>query len=121
MDVTHIQVAIIGHLQWKSKLADFFYGVDKLDVSQVPDHAGCDFGKWLYSTGLQEFSGYSEMKTVESLHKTFHEKIKHSVLMPEEKRKSPEGKQALQNFKADCDTFVNLLETVQAKAERESI
>ncbi len=121
MDVTHIQVAIIGHLQWKSKLSDFFYGVDTLSVSQVPDHAGCDFGKWLYSSGLQEFSGYSEMKSVEALHKTFHEKIKHLVQMPEEKRKGPEGKQALEAFKMDCDTFVNLLETVQAKAEKQSI
>ena len=121
MDVAHIQVAIIGHFQCKSKLSDFFYWVDTLSVSQVPDHAGCDFGKWLYSSGLEEFSGYSEMKRVESLHKSFHEKIKHLVQMPEEKRKSAEGKQELQAFKADCDTFVNLLETVQAKAEKESI
>ncbi|WP_339133882.1 MAG: CZB domain-containing protein [Candidatus Electrothrix sp. GW3-4] len=121
MDVAHIQVAIIGHLQWKSKLSDFFYGVGDLTLSQVPDHAECDFGKWLYSSGLQEFSGYQEMTSVESLHKSFHEKIKYLVKMPIEKRKSAEGKQALQNFKADCDTFIKLLETVQAKASKESI
>jgi hypothetical protein len=41
--------------------------------------------------------------------------------MPEEKRKSAEGKKALQVFKTDYDIFVNLLEIVQAKAEKASI
>ncbi|WP_446008322.1 CZB domain-containing protein [Candidatus Electrothrix sp.] len=121
MDVTHIQTAIIAHLQWKSKLSDFFYGVEQLSVSQVPDHASCDFGKWLYSSGLQEFSAYSEMRRIETLHKEFHEKIKHLIQMPEEKRKSQEGRKALATFKTDCDVFVNLLESIEAKAKQESI
>lgn len=121
MDVTHIQTAIIAHLQWKAKLSDFFYGVEQLNVSQVPDHTGCTFGKWLYSSGLQEFSAYSEISRAESLHKTLHEEIKQLIQMPEEQRKGAEGHKALATFKTECDTFINLLESIEAKAKKESI
>jgi len=121
MDVTHIQMAIIAHLQWKSKLSDFFYGVEELNAAQVPDHTGCDFGKWLYGSGLQDFSAFSEMNRVEALHKAFHEKIKQLIEMPEEKRKGPEGREALSSFKAECDVFVDLLESIEAKAKTGSI
>lgn len=121
MDVAHIQTAIIAHLQWKSKLSDFFYGVEQLSIAQVPEHASCDFGKWLYGSGLQEFFAYSEMNRIETLHKEFHDKIKHLIQMPEEKRKGQEGRDALAAFKAECDVFVNLLEQVEIKAKKESI
>ncbi|WPD22177.1 MAG: CZB domain-containing protein [Candidatus Electrothrix scaldis] len=121
MDVTHLQVATIAHLQWKSKLSDFFYGVGSLTLAEVPDHANCEFGKWLYNSGLSEFSSYPEMKKVEALHTDFHQKIRQLVQMPEEVRKSSEGQQALSTFKAECDDFVNLLESVEAKAAKESI
>ena len=121
MDVAHIQTAIIAHLQWKSRLSDFFYGVERLSVSQVPDHTGCEFGKWLYDTGMQEFSSYSEMKRIEVLHREFHEKIKQLIQLPEDKRKDQEGREALAAFKSECDAFINLLESVEGKAKKESI
>ncbi|WPD21636.1 MAG: CZB domain-containing protein [Candidatus Electrothrix scaldis] len=108
-------------MQWKSKLSDFFYGVEQLSVAQVPDHSGCEFGRWLYGAGLQEFSAYSEMKRIEVLHKEFHKKIKQLIQMPEEKRKGQEGREALATFKSECDVFVNLLESVEEKAKKESI
>jgi hypothetical protein len=114
-------MASIVHLQWKSKLSDFFYGVEDLDISQVPDYRNCEFGQWLYSKGLTEFSAYSEMVQVESLHKEFHEKIKKLIQIPEEERKSAGGRNALEAFKKDCDAFLNLLNSVEAKAKRESI
>ena len=61
------------------------------------------------------------MKRVEALHKDFHEKIKQLVQMPEAQRSSSEGQQALNTFKAECDNFVNLLESIEAKAAKESI
>jgi hypothetical protein len=121
MDVTHIQVASIAHLQWKSKLSDFFYGVENLTPGDVPDHTHCEFGKWLYDSGLQEFSSFPEMKRVEALHKVFHEKVKRLVQMPEEQRKSAEGKQALKDFKSECDDFIHLLDTIEAQAKKYTI
>ena len=86
MDVARLTVATINHLQWKSKLSDFFYGLSNLNLTDVPDHSTCEFGRWLYDSGLAEFSAYPEMKRVEALHKDFHEKIKELVQMPKEER-----------------------------------
>ncbi|MCI5120955.1 MAG: hypothetical protein D3908_07180 [Candidatus Electrothrix sp. AUS4] len=121
MDVAHLTVATINHLQWKSKLSDFFYGLSNLTLTDVPDHANCEFGKWLYSSGMAEFSAYPEMKRVEALHKDFHEKIKELVQMPEDVRKSSKGQQALSTFKTECDDFVKLLESIEAQAAKDSI
>ena len=121
MDVARLQVATINHLRWKARLSDFFYGVENLTLADVPDHSNCSFGRWLYDTGMQEFSAYPEMKRAEALHKTFHEDIKRLVQMPEEERKGPAGQKALQTFKTECDTFVQLLESIEARAKKESI
>ncbi len=118
MEIMDIQVAIIAHLNWKSKLSDFFYGVEDLAPSQVPDHTNCDFGKWLYGTGLQEAADFPELNHLETLHKDVHDRIKQLVIMPAEKRKSDEGKRALQEFKDKCDNLVNLLESLEAQLKR---
>ncbi|CAK8716258.1 MAG: hypothetical protein D3917_13150 [Candidatus Electrothrix sp. AX5] len=117
MDIMNLQMATIAHLQWKSKLSDFFYGVEDLSHSQVPDHCTCDFGKWLNASGLQEFSIFPEMRELVPLHKDIHDRIKHMVQMPKEIRKSDTGKKALKEFKAKCDKFVQLLETVETQAK----
>ncbi|MCI5139697.1 MAG: hypothetical protein D3922_15100 [Candidatus Electrothrix sp. AR1] len=118
MDVMKLQMATIAHLQWKSKLSDFFYGVEDLSHAQVPDHNTCEFGRWLNASGLKDFSFFPEMKELVPLHKDIHDTIKHMVHMPKEVRKSDAGKKALKEFRAKCDKFVQLLETVEGQAKR---
>jgi methyl-accepting chemotaxis protein len=118
MDVTNLQVGIIAHLQWKSKLSDFFYGVEDLHLADVPDHTTCDFGKLFYSSVKQEFSDFSEISALEVLHKEVHDDIKRLIQMPAEMRKSAEGRQALEVFKQKCDKFVGMMERLEAEAKR---
>ena len=118
MDVTNLQVGIIAHLQWKAKLSDFFYGVEDLTLADVPDHTSCDFGKLFYSTVKQEFSDFDEISALEVLHKEVHDDIKRLIQMPEETRKSADGRQALDAFKKKCDRFVQMLERLEAEAKR---
>ena len=118
MDTMDLQVAILAHLNWKSRLSDFFYGVEDLSAGEVPDHTSCDFGKWLYSIGMQEFSRFPEMSSLESLHKDVHDNIKRLVATPKEKRMTDEGKQMLTEFKQKCDRFVDMLKSIKAQAER---
>jgi len=113
-----LQAAMIAHLSWKSKLTDFFYGVEKLTASDVPDHNTCDFGKWLNSRGRQDLASLPDTVRMDALHKDVHDSIKMLVNMPEEKRKSPEGKQVLQSFKDKCDQFINLLESMEREIKR---
>ncbi len=117
MDVMNLQMATIAHLQWKLKLSEFVHGLENLSSSQVPDHTTCEFGKWLYSSGLQEFSGFHEMKELVPLHREIHDKIKHMVGMPQKARKAAEGKKALEEFRSKCDRFVHLLDSVEARAK----
>ncbi|XOF33345.1 MAG: CZB domain-containing protein [Candidatus Electrothrix sp. YB6] len=119
MDVAKLQAATIVHLQWKSKLSDFFYGVEELNASQVPDHTHCELGKWLYSSGLQELAELSGTDRLDSAHKEVHNEIKRLVQMPEETRKSAEGKQALAHFKTKCDRLVDILENLEAQAKQQ--
>ena len=118
MDTMDLQVAAIAHLQWKSKLSDFFYGVEELTDADVPDHTSCDFGKWLYSTGLQAFASFPEINALEALHKDVHADIKRLVAMPKATRTADAGKQALTKFKGDCDRLVHMIEAIQRQAEK---
>ena len=118
MDVTNLQVGIIAHLQWKSKLSDFFYGVEELTLEDVPDHTHCDFGKLFYSTVKEEFSDFSEIATLEVLHKEVHDDIKNLIQMPLETRKSAAGRQALDTFKEKCDKLVQIMERLEAEAKQ---
>ncbi len=117
MDVTNLQVGMIAHLQWKSKLSDFFYGVEELTLADVPDHTHCDFGKLLYGTVMQEFSDFSELSTLERVHKEVHEDIKRLIQMPLEARKGAAGKQALELFRKKCDNLIAMMERLEAKAK----
>ncbi|WYD81887.1 MAG: CZB domain-containing protein [Candidatus Electrothrix gigas] len=118
MDVTNLQVSIIAHLQWKSKLSDFFYGVENLTLADVPDHASCDFGKLLYSTVMEEFSDFSQMAVLERLHKEVHDDIKRLIQLPPEARKGSQGRQELDAFKSKCDRLVQIMENLEAQAKQ---
>jgi hypothetical protein len=108
-----LQAAEIAHLNWKSKLTDFFYGLETLNLSDVPDHTRCDFGKWLYDRGLKDLAGLSETSRMEQLHKEVHEDIKMLVAMPKEQRESDDGKARLTKFKDKCDQFIAMLERME--------
>uniref|UniRef100_UPI00405639E9 CZB domain-containing protein n=2 Tax=Candidatus Electrothrix sp. TaxID=2170559 RepID=UPI00405639E9 len=118
MDVMNLQTGMIAHLQWKSKLSDFFYGVEELTLADVPDHNSCDFGKLFNRSIKQEYSDFNEISAIDVLHKEIHEDIKRLIQLPVETRKSAEGKQALETFKKKCDRFVEMLERLEAEAKR---
>lgn len=119
MDTMNLTSAILAHLNWKSKLSDFFYGVEELSPADVPDPRHCEFGKLLASGALNTYEVFADMTEAEALHNNLHEDIKRLVAMPKEKRMSDEGKQALATFKAECDKFIALLEHVEKEAQRQ--
>jgi uncharacterized protein YicC (UPF0701 family) len=115
-----LQAAVIAHLNWKSKLSDFFYGVEELRPADIIDHQNCDFGKWLYSTGLTTLAPFTEVTTLEALHKEVHDKVKELVNMPKATRLGSEGQEVLERFKQRCDQLVELLELVEAKVKKQA-
>ena len=48
------------HLLWKSRLRDFLDGKGTLTMNEAISHKDCALGKWLYSSGLQQFGKLPE-------------------------------------------------------------
>ena len=113
-----LQAALIAHLHWKSKLSDFFYGLEDLRIADVADHTNCDFGKWLYASGLKSLAGFAEVDALEQLHKEVHQSIRELVAMPQAKRNSPDGRQELATFHQKCDQLVDLLEQIEHQVKK---
>lgn len=113
-----LQAALIAHLNWKSKLSDFFYGLEDLNIADVADHTNCDFGKWLYASGLQSLAAFVEVDALEQLHKEVHQSIRELVAMPQAKRNSPDGRQELAKFHQKCDQLVEMLESMEQQVKK---
>ncbi|MDQ7089326.1 MAG: CZB domain-containing protein [Methylococcales bacterium] len=110
-----ISMAKISHLDWKSKLIDFIYGFSDLQLSDLSSHLECDFGKWLYNSGLEEFSHLSIMKTIEVEHKAIHDDIKRIVALPKESREGELGQHEIDTFKVKCDSLIYLLDQLKVQ------
>jgi hypothetical protein len=120
MTTMDLQAALIAHLNWKSKLSDFFYGVEDLKASDVSDHTSCDFGRWLYSNGLKELAHFPETDTLEKLHENVHDSIKELVAMPKDMRMGTAGQEVLNRFRKECDQLVELLEHLEKKVAEQA-
>ncbi len=112
LDVT---MAKLAHLDWKSKLIDFIYGLADLKASDVSSHHECEFGKWLYSTGLKDFENLPIMAAIEREHKGVHDELKRIVLLPKEQREGDNGQKMIDDFKVKCDHLVGLLDELNSK------
>lgn len=112
LDVT---MAKIAHLDWKSKLVDFMCGLTELKASEVSDHHECEFGKWLYSTGLKDFENLPIMSDIEREHKVVHDEIKRIVSLSKEQREGEAGKKEMDDFREKCDHLIELLDKLNSQ------
>jgi chemotaxis signal transduction protein len=67
------------HLVWKSKLRDFLDGKDNLTLAEASSHKDCALGKWLYSSGIQQFGKLPEVQQLENLHQQFHGAVREVI------------------------------------------
>ena len=67
------------HLLWKSKLRDFLDGKSTLTATEATSHKDCALGKWVYSTGMEQFGHLPAMQRLETLHKQLHELIREII------------------------------------------
>lgn len=114
MSSFEISMGKIAHIKWRLKLADFMYGQADLTEADVKSHVDCDFGKWLYSTGLKEFENKPAIKTIEQEHKMLHDEIRRIILLPKEKR-DINKEQTISDFETKCEHFVALLDKFNAE------
>jgi chemotaxis protein histidine kinase CheA len=67
------------HLLWKSKLRQFLDGKGTLTLAEAGSYKGCALGKWLYSSGLEEFGDIAELQQLEKLHQRFHGAVREVI------------------------------------------
>jgi chemotaxis protein histidine kinase CheA len=67
------------HLLWKSRLRDFLDGKSTLTLAEATSYKDCALGKWLYSSGLQQFGKLPEMQQLENLHQQFHGAVREVI------------------------------------------
>jgi methyl-accepting chemotaxis protein len=114
MSCFEVSMGKIAHIKWRLKLADFMYGQADLRESDVQSHQDCDFGKWLYSSGLKEFEKNPTIRTIEQEHKMLHDEIKRIILLPKEQRDITKEK-TISDFEVKCEHFVALLDKFNAE------
>lgn len=68
-----------AHLAWKQRIRDFLDGAKSLTHEEAVSHRECALGKWLYSTGLEQYGHYEEMKLLEREHETLHAVIREII------------------------------------------
>ncbi len=67
------------HRQWIDRLEQVLDGKLTISAQEAGSHQQCALGKWIYTTGLQEYRSLEEMHVLEKTHKHFHELV-HGVL-----------------------------------------
>ena len=68
------------HRQWNITLQQVLEGKVSLTPQQAGSYEHCALGKWIYSTGLNEYGAIEEMSVLEKTHRHFHELV-HNVLL----------------------------------------
>ncbi len=72
-------LARFSHQVWKIRLKSFVDGHEEMDQSEAVSHKECDLGKWLYSTGLEQFGDMAEMSQLEQTHASLHKTVSHII------------------------------------------
>ena len=80
-DLLDFAKARYAHEEWLGRLRQVLDGATTMTVEQAGSPTQCALGKWLYATGLKEYSGIQEMPQVEAAHKRFHELVREVVAL----------------------------------------
>jgi two-component system chemotaxis sensor kinase CheA len=69
------------HAQWMDRLRQVLDG----QLAMTPEQAGsprdCALGKWLYSSGLEDYGDIAEVHLLEATHREFHELVRNVVTL----------------------------------------
>jgi chemotaxis protein histidine kinase CheA len=100
------------HLLWKSKLREFLDGKGTMTVAQAGSYKDCALGKWLYSSGLEEFGDVPEMRQLENLHQRFHEAVR-KVISSKASGDTARSEQELARLESLSEQIVSLLTALE--------
>jgi methyl-accepting chemotaxis protein len=103
------------HLAWKARIRDFLSGKESLTLAQAVSHKDCDLGKWLYSTGLQQYGHMKEMQELERQHETRHGLVK-TIIQGKERGDVRGAESDFHQLQSLSDEIVALLTVVEKRS-----
>ncbi len=107
--------ALICHLQWKVKLKKFLDGHGHFDDAELSP-GGCQFGEWLHSDEITRYASPTEIREIDRLHTTLHEKAK-SVYDLKMSGEDSRAKQQFQKMEAISMELASLLTILKVISE----
>lgn len=112
-----LSAAKSAHLNWKTRLRSFLDGEATLTVEQAVSHRHCDFGKWYYSEGLQNYGHIQAIADVEAPHAELHKLIK-TIIELKEAGDIQGAEREYQKVASISETIVGLLDKTELEARR---
>ncbi len=100
------------HKLWKTRLRAFLDGEESMNENEAVSHRDCDLGKWLYSTGLEQFGHLPEMKELEKIHAEMHSVIK-QVIQGHQSGDDKKAEAAYARVERFSDRIVELLDKLE--------
>ncbi len=61
-----------AHNAWKIRLADLLAGKQSLDPAEVSSHKECQFGKWYFGDGMDQFGDSPTFRAIDDAHAKVH-------------------------------------------------
>ncbi|MDB1124497.1 methyl-accepting chemotaxis protein [Vibrio algarum] len=106
-----------AHLAWKTRVRSYLNG-DKSAItrSQACSHHECDFGKWYFSTGKQQFSSSQTFNSIDAPHARLHEVIK-LILDTSEKGDHAKAEELYKEVEPLSGKVVHLLDQLEREAK----
>jgi chemotaxis protein histidine kinase CheA len=103
------------HHQWVSRLRSMLDGTTSMTVEQAGSPRECALGKWLYASGLQDYKAIAEIRTLEQVHREFHDAMR-EVVTSKLNGNEQQAQLALDEVTKFSGRVLEILTTVEARA-----
>lgn len=113
-----LSMAKLKHMSWRIRIRDFLDGKTVLTRAEAVSHTDCDFGKWLYSAGLREYSSIPEMKDVEAEHRQLHALV-HSIIDDKNTGNVAKAEEDYRSLSNTSNKVIELIDRILVKVTAE--
>jgi hypothetical protein len=107
-------IAKMNHQMWKRKLDKFVNLNEPIDESEMVSERDCKLGKWLYADGIGKYGKWSEIHSLEEVHKKLH-KLTFSILNNKKSGDMETAREELDTLGKTSEKIVGLLNTLEEK------
>ncbi len=116
--VIDLERAKAAHMAWKVKLRSYLDGRSALTREQAVSDKNCDFGKWYFGPGLENFSNINEMTQVREPHAEIHELIR-KIIELKERGDIEQAEEEYTKIEPLSDTIVDMIEKIRQQISGE--